>query len=72
MPELRYRGDSPDALANAVLALIEHARVSTDEFTFGPLRLSDLERDGLLIDGENLGPVMTALATVAGIAQVDA
>ncbi len=72
MPELRYRGDGPDALAHAVVALLQHARTSTDEFTFGPLRLAELERDGLLIDGDDLGAVMTALTTVAGIAQVDA
>jgi hypothetical protein len=68
---LHYRGDGPDALANAIVALLRHARASRDNFTFGPLRLADLERDGLTVDGEDIGQVMTLLAGVPGIAQVD-
>ncbi len=67
-----FRGDGPDALANAVVALLRLARDSDYEFTFGPLRLADLERDGLTVDGVDVGSVMTVLAGVAGIALVDA
>ncbi len=68
---LHYRGDGPDACAKAVVALLRHARNSDDNFEFGPLRLSELERDGLRIDGPDLGGAIAVLAQVAGIAQVD-
>lgn len=71
MDAVRYRGDSPAALADAVIALLEYARNSGDDFEFGPLRLHDLERDGLLIEGDNLTRVTAVLATIAGIAVVD-
>lgn len=69
---VHYRGDGPYALATAVVAVLRHARTSTDNFSFGPLRLSDLERDGLLIEGPDIGNVMTVLAAVPGLAIVDA
>lgn len=71
MDSVLYRGDGPDALAAAVVALIQHARDSSDNFSFGPLRLADLERDGLLVEGPDLGNAMTVLASVPGIAIVD-
>ncbi len=69
---IRYRGDSPVALAAAVVALLRHARESSDDFTFGPLRLLELERDGLELAGPDLGGAMTVLAGVPGIAQTEA
>ncbi len=68
--EQLFRGDGPDALANAVVALLQFARASNSDFTFGPLRLADLERDGLLLEGD-IGAAVTMLAAVAGIAAVE-
>jgi len=68
---LRYRGDGPDVMADAVLRLLRYARRHDVEFTFGPVRLADLERDGLEIVGVDLEPVMQLLAAVPGLAQVD-
>ncbi len=68
---IHYRGDGPDVLAAAIVALLEYARESSDDFTFGPLRLNELERDGLEIGGPDLGGIMTVLATIPGLAQVD-
>lgn len=71
MAQVLYRGDGPTALASAVTALLQHARDTDDDFEFGPLRLADLERDGLLIEGDNLTRVSTVLAAIPGIAAVD-
>ncbi len=71
MPEQLFRGDGPDALANAVVALLQHARSTSHDFTFGPLRLADLERDGLLLEGPDIGEAITMLADVPGIAAVE-
>lgn len=69
-PVARYRGDGPDALAAAIAALLRHARDSDYDYTFGPLRLADLERDGLSVEGPDLGHAMTVLAAVPGLALV--
>ena len=71
MPEQLFRGDGPDALANAVVTLLEHARATSNDFTFGPLRLAALERDGLLLEGPDIGAAVTLLAAVPGIAAVE-
>lgn len=71
MPEQLFRGDSPAALAAAVVALLTHARDTDNDFTFGPLMLSELERDGLLLDGPDVGHAVTILAAVPGIAAVE-
>lgn len=68
---IRFRGDGPDALAAALVAVLRHARDSADEFTFGPLSLADLERDGLDIGGPDLSGVMQVLALVPGLAHVE-
>ncbi len=68
---VRYRGDGPDALAAALVAVIRHARDSADDFTFGPLSLAELERDGLDIGGPDLAGVMQALVQIPGLAHID-
>lgn len=68
---VHLRADRPDAYADALLRLVEHARASTDEFTFGPLRLLDCERDGLLLTGPDLGEALRLLTLVPGLAVVD-
>ncbi len=69
---VRFRGDGPDVLAAAVAAVLHHARDSSDDYTFGPLRLDELERDGLVIGGPDLAGVMAVLATIPGLAHIDA
>lgn len=71
MNKLVYRGDSPEVLLDALLTIIKHARTSSDEFSFGPLNLSDLSRDGLHVQGDELENVMIALNTVPGLALVE-
>lgn len=68
---VRFRGDGPDALAAAIAAVLRHARDTKDDFTFGPLRLDELERDGLQIAGPDLAGVMQVLATIGGLAHID-
>ncbi len=69
--QVHYRADRPDAYAAALLALIRHARDSTDDFSFGPLRLADLDRDGLTVTGPDLSGPLLALSTIPGLAPVD-
>lgn len=68
---LLYRGDTPAALADALVRLTAHARTGDDTFTFGPLALAHLVRDGLQITGEHLDSVKSLLAQVPGLAAVD-
>ncbi len=68
---VHYRGDGPEVMAAAIVAVMRYARESSDDFTFGPLRLDDLERDGLEIGGPDLGGVMNVLTLIPGLAQVD-
>ncbi len=69
---LRYRADRPDVYAEAILALVQHARDSDDDFTFGPLRLADCVRSGLELSGPDLAEPMVILSAIAGIDQADA
>lgn len=69
--QLHYRADQADVYAEALLRAVRHARKSTEDFTFGPLKLADCERDGLVIGGPDLAGITAVLATVPGLAQVD-
>lgn len=69
---LRYRADRPDVYAEAILALVEHARDSSDDFTFGPLRLADCVRSGLELMGPDLTDAIVILSAIPGIDQADA
>ena len=68
---ITYRADNPGAYASAILALMRLARDTSDDFTFGPLRLDELERDGLDVGGPDLAGVIAALVTIPGLAPVD-
>ncbi len=68
---VRFRGDGPDVMAAAVAAVLRYARDTKDDFSFGPLRLDELERDGLEIGGPDLAGVMQVLAAVPGLAHID-
>lgn len=69
---LRYRADMPLAYAQAVIALVEHARNSKDEFEFGPLELAALKHTGLVVTGPDLNGVAGLLAGIPGLAETDA
>lgn len=68
---LRYRADGPEVYVHALLQLVKLARDSADEFTFGPLALSDCERDGLSVTGPDLAGPIAVLSLVPGLAKVD-
>lgn len=68
---LRYRADTPDAAADALLRLVRLARDGDDQFRFGPTRLADAIRDGITLSGPDLGPAIATLALVPGLAAVD-
>lgn len=72
LTRLHYRGESPAVYADALLRLIQLARDGNDDFTFGPLRLTDCERDGLELSGPDLSAPIATLSLVPGLAQVDA
>ncbi len=66
-----YRGDSPETLTEALLAVIMYARDSEDDFKFGPLKLSALNRDGLRVEGDDLSGVKDVLSGISGLAIVE-
>ncbi len=68
---LHYRADSPAGYADALLRLIRLARESSDDFSFGPVRLADCERDGLDVSGPDLSAAMAALTLVPGLAVIE-
>lgn len=71
LTRLTFRADSPDAYAAAIVALVRLARRTKHDFTFGPLRLVDCARDGLIITGPDLTAAVNVLAAVTGLTQVD-
>ena len=71
MTTIIYRGDSPEVLINALIKVMEYARSSKDDFRFGPLNLSALNRDGLSLIGQDLAGIMKELEKVPGLATVE-
>ncbi len=70
LTQVTYRADSPAAYADAVLRLVALARDSADDFTFYPISLDELDRDGLTVVGPDLQAAIAALTLVAGLAPV--
>lgn len=68
---LLYRSDTPTALIAALLATVMYARNHGDDFRFGPMRLRDLVRDGLLISGKDTAGIIAVLDKVPGLALVE-
>lgn len=66
---LRFRASSRLAYGQALVALAEHARGSVDDFEFGPMDLSALEHQGLLVTGPKLAVVRAVLAKIPGITE---
>lgn len=71
LTRIHFRGDTTAALIDAVLRLTRHARESNDDFTFGPVSITALLRDGLTLTGPDLTDPLAILAAVPGLAQVD-
>ncbi len=69
LTQVHFRADGPEGYAEALLRLIRHARASKDDFSFGPVRLADCERDGLTVTGPDLRFPLQHLALVPGLAQ---
>lgn len=68
---VRYRASSRYTYARALLELVTFAREHRDEFSFGPLALAALERNGLAVSGPDLRPVETVLRNIPGLIRVD-
>jgi cell division septum initiation protein DivIVA len=52
MADQRYRALTRIPYARAIAVLTGHARTSTDDFVFGPMRLARMENHGLTVSGE--------------------
>ena len=74
MPDktVRFRADSPLSYSLAVISLVEHARSTQQEFTFGPLTVEGLTQGGLVVTGPDLGEVEELLAGIPGLVASDA
>lgn len=73
MSTLRYRALQRYSAARALLALVEASRQQdVPPFSFGPMDLHALERNGLVVTGDDLAVPAAALATVPGVVEVPA
>lgn len=68
---VRYYAVSQQAYARALLALTAYARISQDNFAFGPLDLAALDHQGLSVTGSgtDLPRVAETLSTIPGLVQ---
>lgn len=71
MQTVRYRSGIRLAYAVALLALMEHARQSGEDFEYGPLDLSAAEDQGLVISGHDVSGAELALAGIPGLYRSD-
>ena len=73
MPGSTDRWYSPDGshrvYARALLELATYARTHKDDFSLGPLDLSALEHQGLIVTGPDLTGVREMLSTIPGLVQ---
>jgi hypothetical protein len=67
---LRFFADSRIPLAHAVIALVEHARGSEDNFEFGPLDLAVMTESGLTVAGPDLDGVAMLLSRIPGLVEL--
>lgn len=57
--------DSVESAAEALVAVLEHARYSKADYEFGPINAESVMRVGLFLDGEIEG-VLESVLDVAG------
>jgi hypothetical protein len=67
----RYRAASHHVYSTAIVALVEYARRSSEDFTFEPLALDALEAQGLAVTGPDLAGVSDVLSRVPGLVRSD-
>lgn len=67
MAEVRYRGESAQVMASALLAVVVFARTSADVFSFGPTGLLAMEQEGLLVSGADVRGVCAVLDRLPGL-----
>ena len=67
----RFRGDGPESLVLGVSALLGFVRTHPHlRFSFGPLSLDALVRDGILLRGPEISGAADVLAEIPGLAEV--
>lgn len=67
---IRFRSDTPEALVAGIESLMQLARSRTDlNFSFGPLSLDALIRDGLVVHGPDEDAAGKALTKISGLAE---
>lgn len=73
MQTRRYRALQRIIYAAALVQLVKLARSGAGEtFQFGPMDITTLERNGLLVSGTDLSGVAETLAKVPGLVEVPA
>ena len=72
MSERRFRADTRFASGQALCAVVRHARVSEEEFFYGPDSFDRIESEGLLVSGPGADGAAVVLAQVPGVSEVDA
>ena len=70
MAELHYRATTDYAATSAVIALMQLARTSAAEFSFGPLDWPTIQQQGLTISGE-IDAAKGLLDAVRGLVEVE-
>lgn len=65
MASARVMVDSVESAAEALVAVLEHARSSKSDYEFGPINAESVMRVGLFLDGEIEG-VLDSVLDVAG------
>jgi len=64
---VRYRAATRYAYAQALTALVTYAREHDEDFAAGPLDLSALEHQGLVVTGPDLSGVQAVLGKIHGL-----
>lgn len=71
MAELIYRAADDQAAVQAVLLLVQHARTSQADFSFGPSDWAAITQQGLRLSGDTAAAA-GLLATVPGLVEESA
>lgn len=67
---MRFYFDSSEAVSRAVLLLVTQARSTTEDFSFGPLDLKSLLKDGLSVVGAS-DSLLSRLSKLPGVLAED-
>lgn len=72
MAEQTYRTKNAYVSVAALTRLVQLARVSESEFSFGPTELASIAQQGLTVTADDLTEVKSVLAAIPGMVEVDA